>query len=125
MRHVIQSAFQKLVADRLALFLCAVILIGGIVYIVYVALNLSASDLQLAVRYTSYGDTHFYRNKWYYLLSFVLFGVLYMVLHIGMIMKLLVAEMKQLAYGLGWLSLLVLLMMFVYTFQVLQIAYLS
>ena len=125
MRHIIQSAFKQLLADRPAFLLCLAILLGGIIYILYVAINLSPSDLQLATRYTSYGETTFYRNKWYYLLSFVGFGLLFIVAHAGMVMKLVIANMKQLAHAMGWLSLVVLLMMFTYTYYVLEIAYLS
>ncbi|HRJ06857.1 MAG TPA: hypothetical protein PK096_04480 [Candidatus Saccharibacteria bacterium] len=125
MRHIIKSSLRQLVADRTAFLLCLAILLGGIIYIIYVAINLSPSDLQLATRYTSYGETHFYRNKWYYLLSFVGFGLIYITAHIGMVTKLVVANMKQLAHAMGWLSLVVLLMMYVYTYYVLGIAYLS
>lgn len=125
MRHIIQSAFKQVAADRAALFLCLAIVLGGLIYIAFVAINLSPSDLQLATRYTSYGDTQFYRNKWYYLLSFVIFGLLFIVIHTGMIAKLVVSNMKQLAHALGWLSLVILLLTFTYTFYVLEIAYLS
>lgn len=101
------------------------LILGGIGYIVYVAVNLSASDLQLAIRYTSYGETHFYRDKWWYLLSFVGFGVLFIVAHVGMLAKLYVIGLKQLAYSFAWLSVVVLILMFVYTHSVLNIAYLN
>ncbi len=104
--------------------MCSLILFGGIVYIIYVALSLQASDLQLATRYTSFGGTHFYRDKWYYLLSFVGFGLLFTITHIGLMVKLYVSEMKPLATAMGWLGLIVLLMMFSYTYHVLSIAYL-
>ena len=115
MRHIIQSSFKQLIAERPVFLLCLTILLGGIIYITYVAINLSPTDLQLATRYTSYGETQFYRNKWYYLLSFVGFGIVYIVAHIGMVTKLVVSNMKQLAQAFAWFSLVILLMMFVYT----------
>lgn len=101
------------------------LILGGIGYIVYVAVNLSASDLQLAIRYTSFGETHFYRDKWWYLLSFIGFGLLFIVAHVGMLAKLYVIGLKQLAYSFAWLSVVILLLMFVYTYSVLNIAYLN
>lgn len=101
------------------------ILLGGIAYIVYVAFNLSPSDLQLAIRYTSFGETQFYREKWWYLLSFVGFGLLFIVAHIGMLAKLYVIGLRPLARAFAWLSLVVLVLMFVYTYSVLGIAYLN
>lgn len=125
MRHIIKSTIQQILADRMMLMLCAGLIVGGTVYIIFLALNLSPSDLQLATRYTSFGETHFYREKWWYLLSFVGFGILFIVAHIGMLAKLYVIGMRQLAYAFAWLSLIVLVLMFVYTYAVLGIAYLN
>ena len=107
------------------LLLCFGILLGGVAYLIFLAFNLSPSDLQLATRYTSFGETHFYREKWWYLLSFVGFGLLFVVAHIGMIAKLYVIGLRQLAYAFAWLSLVILVLMFVYTYAVLGIAYLN
>ena len=125
MKHIIQSSIKQILADRLMLLLCFGLLSGGIVYLVFVAFNLSASDLQLAIRYTSFGETHFYREKWWYLLGFVGFGLLFIVAHIGMLAKLYVIGLRPLAYAFAWLSLIILALMFVYTYAVLGIAYLN
>ncbi len=125
MKHIITSTLKQLAADRPLLLLCAGLLVGGAVYILYVGFSLQASDLQLATRYTSFGETHFYREKWWYLLSFIGFGLLFLLAHIGMIAKLVAIGMRPLAFSFGWLSALVLLFMFVYTYAVLGIAYLN
>lgn len=125
MKHIIQSSIKQILADRLMLLLCFGLLSGGIVYLVFVAFNLSASDLQLAIRYTSFGETHFYREKWWYLLGFVGFGLLFIIAHIGMLAKLYVIGLRPLAYAFAWLSLIILALMFVYTYAVLGIAYLN
>jgi preprotein translocase subunit Sss1 len=125
MKHIIRSSIQQVLADRAMTLLCLGLILGGIGYIVYVAFSLSASDLQLAIRYTSFGETHFYRDKWWYLLSFVGFGLLFIVAHVGMLAKLYVIGLKQLAYAFGCLSLVILVLMFVYTYSVLNIAYLN
>lgn len=105
--------------------LCTAILLGGIGYIGYVGFSLNPSDLQLAVRYTSFGETQFYREKWWYLLSFIGFGVLYIVAHIGMVAKLYAIGLRSMAIAFAWLSIIVLVLMFVYTYSVLGIAYLN
>jgi len=125
MKHIIRSSIKQVLADRVMTLLSLGLILGGIGYIVYVAVNLSASDLQLAIRYTSFGETHFYRDKWWYLLSFIGFGLLFIIAHIGMLTKLYVIGLKQLAYSFAWLSVVVLVLMFVYTYSVLNIAYLN
>jgi hypothetical protein len=125
MKHIIRSTVQQILADRVMTLLCLGLILGGIGFIVYVGLNLRASDLQLAIRYTSFGETHFYRDKWWYLLSFVGFGLLFIVAHVGILAKLYVIGLKQLAYSFAWLSAVILVLMFVYTYSVLNIAYLN
>ena len=125
MKHIIQSTIKQILADRPMLLLSLAVLIGGLAYIAYVAFSLSPSDLQLAARYTSFGETQFYREKWWYLLGFIGFGALFLIAHVGMMAKLFMIGMKQLAYAFAWLSIVVLLLMFTYTYSVLSIAYLN
>lgn len=107
------------------MLLVMAIAIGGVAYIAYVGFSISASDLQLAIRYTSFGETHFYRDKWWYMLGFIGFGLLFIVAHIGMVTKLFAIGFKQFAYSFAWLSLILLVLMFAYTYSVLSIAYLN
>lgn len=125
MKQQVKTTIQSILSDRPLSLLLMAILLGGVAYIVYVAINLSASDLQLAVRYTSFGDTHFYRDKWWYLFSFIGFGILFLIAHIGLTVKFVAIDLKQLAYAFGWLSMIVLVLMFAYTYSVLGIAYLN
>lgn len=125
MKQLAKTTIQQILADRPLSLLMFGIILGGLAYIVYVAINLSASDLQLAIRYTSFGDTHFYRDKWWYLLGFIGFGLLFLVAHVGLTAKLVAVELKPLAYAFGWLSILILVLMFAYTYSVLGIAYLN
>jgi hypothetical protein len=125
MKQLISSTIQKITSDRPLSLLMIGVILGGLAYILYVALSLSSSDLQLAVRYTSFGETHFYRDQWWYLFSFIGFGILFLIAHIGMTAKLVAIDLKQLAYAFALLSVVILIIMFAYTYSVLGIAYLN
>ncbi len=125
MRELVYTTTKKVVADRPLFLLLIGVIIGSLLYIAYVGINIASSDLQLAIRYTSFGETHFYRDKWWYLLSFVGFGVLFLVAHVGLAAKLVAVDLKQLAYAFMWLSVVILVLMFAYTYSVLGIAYLN
>ena len=125
MRELVYTTTKKVVADRPLFLLLIGVIIGSLLYIAYVGINIASSDLQLAIRYTSFGETHFYRDKWWYLLSFVGFGVLFLVAHVGLTAKLVAVDLKQLAYAFMWLSVVILVLMFAYTYSVLGIAYLN
>ncbi len=125
MRELVYTTTKKIVADRPLFLLLIGVIIGSLLYIAYVGINIASSDLQLAIRYTSFGETHFYRDKWWYLLSFVGFGMLFLVAHVGLAAKLVAVDLKQLAYAFMWLSVVILMLMFAYTYSVLGIAYLN
>ena len=80
--------------------------------------------MQVATRYTAFGDAHFYRNKWYYLLSFIAFVVVVLGVHIGLAIKLFGREQRQLASALLAFTILLLVIGWIITRSVLQIAFL-
>ena len=112
-------------ADRAVLAFSLAIATLSIFFVVYAIISLRPSDLQVASHYSAFGDTHFYRNKWYYLISFALFGIVFCVAHVGLMIKLRMLDMRPLAIAFGWLTLLLLAIAFVLTHSVLGIAFLS
>jgi hypothetical protein len=125
MKQLLRTYWNILSNDRTLFAQSILIVVIGIVYLVYIGLSLAPTDLQIATRYTSFGGTQYYRNKWYYLLTFVLFGIVVVVSHLGLLVKLASREMRPLAVAFGWLSIIVLGLLFFFTFSVLGVAYLS
>lgn len=119
------TSVKALVSDRMMLGLSLLVIVATLLYVVYVALSLNPTELQVATRYTAFGGTQFYRNKWYYLLSFIGFSVLMAAAHISLAAKLESRNMRSLAISLGWLTLLIIVILFVITRSVLHVAYLS
>lgn len=95
----------------------------SLIYCVYVGVSLHPSDLQVAVHYTAYGETNFYREKWYYLISFILFGLVVAASHTALIVKLFVQERRQIAILFAWLSILLVVIMWFIARAVLGIAF--
>ena len=85
--------------------------------------TLQVRDVQVYVRYTAFGEAHFYKSYWYYLLSFVLFGALVMVVHIGLMVKLYSLQRRQTALFVGAAAVLVLLVAASYGLAVMHLAY--
>lgn len=101
-----------------------VLLLVGVLYSIYVAVALEPSDLQVATRYTAFNDIHFYRSKWYYLLSFILFSCSIIALHISLAIKLFARNQRQVAIGLLAFTILMFIVIWILTRSVLQIAFL-
>ncbi|MDB5165136.1 MAG: hypothetical protein JWM00_26 [Candidatus Saccharibacteria bacterium] len=117
------SSLKHLFADRAVLAFILAISVFGIVYIVYVISSLQIDTLPVTAHYSAFGETHYYRNKWYYLITFAVFGLVFVVAHIGILIKLVSQELRPLALAFGWLSLIVLSLLFILTHSVLGIAF--
>jgi hypothetical protein len=80
--------------------------------------------LQVAVHYTAFGPTGFYRQQWYYLITFVVFGMLIAVTHAALIVKMHTQGRRQMALLFAWVSLLLIVIAFFMTQAVLKVAFL-
>jgi len=80
----IQNFFQ----DRLLVFLLIGMVLLALVLIVIGMLGVSVHDVQLPIRYSDFGTTNTYRDKWYYLLSFPVLGLIVAGLHSMIAIKL-------------------------------------
>jgi hypothetical protein len=118
------TSLKLILADRLMTTLLVVFALACAAYCIYVGVSLRPSDLQVAVHYTAFGGTSFYREKWYYLISFIVFGLILAVIHVILIVKLYVQERRQIAILFTCLSFLLLLITWVMTNSVLKIAFL-
>lgn len=113
-----------ILADRLVAFLLILFVLGCAAYSAYVIVSLHPNDLQVAVHYTAYGETTFYRDKWYYLITFAVFGAVMAVIHSALTAKIYTQGHRQLALLFLALSFLVMVVAWFITWSVLKIAFL-
>lgn len=93
--------------DRL---LMTFVLVGAVLAIVLIGsslLQIRPSEVQLPVRYSEYGVTNLYRDQWFYLLSFVGAGLVLLVLHPLITLKLLQEKGREFAMGFAVMTVLV------------------
>lgn len=125
MKTRLLASIKPILADRQLLLFCLAIIGLTLLYIGYVVISLRPTDVQVATHYSAFGETHYYRSKWYYMLSFIGFGILVAATHIAIILKLIREDFRPLAIGLAWLTLMILALAFIFTHSVLSIAFLS
>jgi hypothetical protein len=118
------NSIKLILSDRLMAALLIVFILACLAYCIYVGVSLHPSDLQVAVHYTAFGQTSFYRDKWYYLISFIVFGALLASVHTALIMKIYAQGRRQIALLFTFLSMLILLIAWFMTWSVLRIAFL-
>jgi hypothetical protein len=117
------TSLKTLFSDRTVLAFTAALLLAGIAYILFVVFSLRPSELQVAAHYSAFGETHYYRDKWYYLISFAVFGLVFMIVHISVLVKLASQGLRSLAVAFGWLSVILVPLLFIFTRSVLGVAF--
>lgn len=78
--------------------------------VIYVSVTIEASELRIITHYTAYGITHFYRDQWTYLISFIAFIILAVIFGIGVCIKLLAHDREPLALLYGWVNIAIIAM---------------
>lgn len=125
MKQKFVQALRLVIDDRYIVILFGVFFALCIADVVFLAMKIHSSELQVVVHYTSFGATNFYRDKWYYLLSFIVFVVLLAIIHSMIIYKILQKRGRELAIAFLWLSMAIVLVALALFYQVLKIASLS
>lgn len=101
--NFIQS-IKELTTNRYLTTLSIILVLLTIAFVIYIALTVHPSDLQLVTHYTAFGVTHLYRDQWFYLLSFIGFAVLSTFLHIAIAIKIYITKGHPLAIMFLWLG---------------------
>lgn len=124
MKTTLTNSLKLILSDRLLTVLLGLFLLLCLAYCIYVGISLRPNDLQVAVHYTAYGETNFYREKWYYLLSFIAFGVIVAATHAALVTKIYMQGRRQLALLFLGLSFLLVVIAWSITWSILRVAFL-
>ena len=101
--NFIQS-LKELSTNRYLTVLSIILVLLSVAFIIYIALTVRPSDLQLVTHYTAFGVTHLYRDQWFYLFTFAGFAVLSAFLHIAISIKMYTTKGSPLAISFMWLG---------------------
>lgn len=125
MKNTITTSISTLFADKALFGSIAAVIVSAIVFVVYFGLSVQPSELQLNTHYTSFGQEHFYRAQWTYLLSFAGFGALVGILHPIIALKLNQDRGRKIAILFCMISVALLLIAARLLYEIIKIAALS
>lgn len=124
MQQSIKQTLRETLADRPFFALLLLIFLASIVYILYVVLTIEPRDIQVITQYSAFGEARFYKEKWYYLYSFVALGLTTAFVNTSIMLKLYSLGRRGFGIVLGWVTLILLFVMFRYTYEVMHFAFL-
>lgn len=125
MKISVTEFMKHILVDRYFLSMLVAILLAGIGYSIYVAVSLHPSEVQVVTQYTAFGPAHFYREKWFYLIGFALFGFLHAALYVLIASRIFAHKGRDLAIPFLWLGLVMIVIATATIHQVLKVAALS
>lgn len=120
-KNQIKTTYKLLISDKPLYWLAIAMVVAGIFYVILVGLNVKGSDVTVYSRYSAFGSTHFYKAYWHYTMLFVIFGVLVVVSHLAMLLKLQKLEKRNSAIFIGWLAIMILVVASFYAISVLHL----
>ena len=121
--EAIKLSIKRVFTDRPFLTLAAAVVIVGVIYCLVLGLTVQPRDVQVYSRYTAFGEAHFYKNYWYYLISFIIFGAVVTVSHVALMVKLHNLERRQTAFVIGYMALVVLVVAATYGLSIMRLAF--
>lgn len=125
MKEQIILAVRIVLRDRYLTVLLASFLFLCLCLLIFIGFSIHPSELQVVVHYTSFGATNFYRDKWYYLLTFGVFVVIMAATHCILTYKILQLKGRAFAVAFTWLGFILFGISATLFYQVLKIASLS
>ncbi|NCU38006.1 hypothetical protein EOL96_03055 [Candidatus Saccharibacteria bacterium] len=117
----IKLSLKRVFSDRTFLWMMSGLVAMGFMYILVVGLTIRASDVTVYSRYTAFGEGHFYKAHWQYLLTFLLFGLSVTLAHLALMIKLHNLEKRQSAFFIGILGIVILVVAMTYALSVMQL----
>ena len=117
----ILKSIRELATNRYLATLSAVLVVLAVAFAIYVGFAVSPSELQLVTHYSAYGVTHLYRDQWWYLLSFGIFGLVVAFLHIAISLKIFVTKGHPLAITYVWVGIGIILFAWVISASIINV----
>ena len=118
---IIKQQFKELLTNRYLMTLAIITVVLALLFLIYILIAVRPSELQLVTHYTAYGVTKLYRDQWFYLLGFGLFGLMVAFFHTALAIKMYVTKGHPLAIMVAWLGIGIILFAWVMSFSIINV----
>ncbi len=121
LKNTITQSLKELITNRYLTVLSAVLLLLTVAFVIYIAVTVRPSELQLVTHYTAYGVTHLYRDQWFYLLAFAGFAILVAIMHITIALKIFLTKGHPLAIMFAWMGIGIIVFAWLTSFSIINV----
>ena len=100
----ITNLFKPIIKDRRMLLAMVSVFLAGIIFFIFMILNVKSYDYLLNVRYTVFGTSEFYKDSWVYRIILAIFGLIVAFIHNFLIAKVYCISGRRVAIAFAVLS---------------------
>ena len=100
----ITNLFKPIIKDRRMLLAMVSVFLAGIIFFIFMILNVKSYDYLLNVRYTVFGTSEFYKDSWVYRIILAIFGLIVAFIHNIFIAKVYNVSGRRVAIAFAVLS---------------------
>jgi len=100
----ITNLFKPIIKDRRMLLAMVSVFLAGIIFFIFMILNVKSYDYLLNVRYTVFGTSEFYKDSWMYRIILAIFGLIVAFIHNILIAKVYKVSGRRVAIAFAVLS---------------------
>lgn len=100
----ITNLFKPIIKDRRMLLAMVSVSLAGIIFFIFMILNVKSYDYLLNVRYTVFGTSEFYKDSWVYRIILAIFGLIVAFIHNILIAKVYNISGRRVAIAFAVLS---------------------
>lgn len=115
-RELIKTAL----ADRTYVAIIVAIFATALITVLFLLFSVEARDIQIANRYSSFGETNYYRGRWYSLYGFGVLALAIAVGHSTLMLKFLGLDRRGFGILFGLMTILILVIGLVYAVNIIQ-----
>lgn len=102
MKLKIKKLFKEIIADKHLLASVVITVLLVIVATVILGLSLQVRELKMPFRYSGFGTTTIYFNRWFYLFNFLFFNIIVIIFHTILAAKLHQVGRRSIAIMYMW-----------------------
>ncbi|OGL22684.1 hypothetical protein A2707_05245 [Candidatus Saccharibacteria bacterium RIFCSPHIGHO2_01_FULL_45_15] len=125
MKLTFNQLIKDITSDRHLMVVLACLVTISIIFCIYITVSLRPSELQVVTHYSAFGTTNFYRDKWFYLVGFVVFGLVNAIVYGALACKIFMHKGRALAIPFAWMGVVVMFVAISVLYQVLKVASLT
>lgn len=100
----ITNLFKPIIKDRRMLLAMVSVFLAGIIFFIFMILNVKSYDYLLNVRYTVFGTSEFYKDSWVHRIILAIFGLIVAFIHNILIAKVYNVSGRRVAIAFAVLS---------------------